>query len=167
MHELISPTFNLTVLIAVLAYYLRAPLRNYVTTRHTTVREDLARSSELLRAAREKNTEFSAKLAAVDAEVRAHREQLAQDAQAAKQRIVAGAARMAALVVADARAAAEGLYADLKRELYEELGARTVERAAQILRERLTRDDRARIREEFSAQVAPLVSSLAEKGVAQ
>jgi F0F1-type ATP synthase membrane subunit b/b' len=153
VHELISPTFNLAVLIGVLAYYLRQPLRDYVSTRHSTVRDELVKAGELLKSARERHGEFSAKLSAVDAEIEALRKQLGQDAQATRQRIVADAGRLASLVVADARTAAEGLYADLRSELYEELGIRTVERAANILRERLTGDDRARIREEFSSQV--------------
>jgi F0F1-type ATP synthase membrane subunit b/b' len=153
VHELISPTFNLAVLVAVLIYYTRQPIRDFVANRHNTVRDELARVSELLKNAREKNADFSAKLSAIEAEVAAFRDQLAQDAQAAKHRIIADSGRLAALVIVDARSAAEGLYADLRSELYAELGAKTVERAAAILLKRLTGEDRARIREEFSSQV--------------
>ncbi|MDR3607513.1 MAG: ATP synthase F0 subunit B [Oligoflexia bacterium] len=153
MHELISPTFNLAVLIAVLTYFLRQPIRDYVSGRHHTVRDELARVSELLKDAQEKNSEFSAKLSAIDAEIVAIRKQAVQDAEAMNQRIIANAVRLSAGTVADARLAAEGLYSDLKSELYHELGARVIDRAGSLLKERLTGDDRARIRKEFSSQV--------------
>ena len=153
MTELISPTFNLVVLIAILAYYLKGPIRDFVSNRHVTVRQELERVSELLRQANDQNIEFSAKLKAIDAELAAMREQVIQDAQAAKQRVIADAQKHSSTIVSDARAAAEGLYADLKGRLQSELGAHIIERAEKILRERLTDADRASIRKEFSNQM--------------
>jgi F-type H+-transporting ATPase subunit b len=151
--ELISPTFNLTVLILVLVYYLRKPVREYVSQRHHGVRQELERVSVLLRQANEQNIELTAKLSAIDVELTSLREQAMQDAEAARQRIAAETKRLSATTLSDARAAADALYADLKSQLYGEFGARILDRAERILKERLTGDDRARIRQEFSNQV--------------
>jgi F0F1-type ATP synthase membrane subunit b/b' len=151
--ELISPTFNLTVLILVLVYYLRQPLREFVSQRHHTVRQELERVSVLLRQANEQNVEFTAKLSAIDVELSSLREQVMQDAEVARQRIAVETQKLSATIIADARAAAEALYVDLKTQLYSELGMHILERAERILKERLTGDDRTRIRQEFTKQV--------------
>jgi hypothetical protein len=55
--------------------------------------------------------------------------------------------------VTDAKTSANALYSDLRGQLYADLSAEVLERAEGILRERLTGDDRVRIRKEFSNQL--------------
>jgi F0F1-type ATP synthase membrane subunit b/b' len=153
MSELFAPTVNLLILIGILAYYLRAPMKQSIRDRHTGLRDELARVRDLLRQSQEQYQEFSSKLKAIDAETSALRQQAVQDAQATKQRILADAQRLSMNVAADARRAADSLYVELKGQLSSEIGGKVLERAEQILRERLTGDDRARIRKEFSSQV--------------
>jgi hypothetical protein len=76
-----------------------------------------------------------------------------QDANAMKSRIVAEAQKLSGNVIEDAKHASAVLYTEFKSSLYSELGARVLDRAEIILKERLTGDDRARIRKEFSTQV--------------
>jgi F0F1-type ATP synthase membrane subunit b/b' len=153
MSELFAPTVNLLILIGILAYYLRAPMKQSIRDRHAGLRDELARVRDLLRQSQEQYQEFSSKLKAIDAETTALRQQAIQDAQAAKQRLLADAQRLSMNVATDARRAADSLYVELKGQLSSEIGNRVLERAEQILRERLTGDDRARIRKEFSSQV--------------
>lgn len=153
MSELFAPTFNLVVLLGLLFYYLRDPIRTAVRIRHETLRDELTKVRETLVQAQNQHEEFSAKLKAIDVEIAAHRNQLLQDAQAAKQRIIADAQRLSGNIATDARRAAEALYAELKGSLYADAGRSVLDRAEAILRDRLTGDDRARIRKEFSTQV--------------
>jgi F0F1-type ATP synthase membrane subunit b/b' len=153
MQTLIAPFINLLILVGVLVFYLREPLKVFAETRHHTIREDLESVRNQLRAAQEKHAEFSAKLRAVDAEVNGIKSQMVQDAQAMKSRIVAEAQKLSGNVIEDARHASAVLYTEFKSSLYSELGSRVLDRAEAILKERLTGDDRARIRKEFSSQV--------------
>lgn len=153
MQSLIAPTFNLLVLLGFLAYYLRAPMIEFAKTRSVSVRGELEHVREELRVAQEKHSEFSSKLKAMDAEVSALKAQALQDAQGMKSRLSAEAQRAAANTVSDARSAAVVLYTEFKDQLYAELGGRVLDRAEAILNERLTGDDRARIRKEFATQV--------------
>jgi F-type H+-transporting ATPase subunit b len=141
------------LLVTVLAVKLRAPVSAYVNDRHVSLREELQRVRGLLVSAQRKYDEFSGKLKAMDAEILSLREQAKQDASAAKVRVVAEAQRLSATVIHDARVSAQGLYSQLKSELFSEVGLKVVDRAEKLLRERLTGDDRARIRKEFSSQV--------------
>jgi F0F1-type ATP synthase membrane subunit b/b' len=153
MNELILPFINLLILIGVLAYYLRAPLRAFVLERHTTLRDELRRVRDLLANAKARYDEFTAKLKAMEAEIQSLRDQARQDAATAKSKILAEAQALSATIVSDARRSAQGLYGQLKSELFVQAGQRVLDRAEELLRERLTGDDRARIRHEFSAQV--------------
>jgi F-type H+-transporting ATPase subunit b len=153
MSELIAPFINLLILVGILVYYTRHPIKKSVQDRHTGLRDELTRVRDLLRQAQEQYNEFSSKLKAIEAETTALRQQAIQDAEAAKQRIVNDAQRMSMGISSDARKAAESLYGELKTQLASEIGGRVLERAEAILRDRLTGDDRARIRKEFSTQV--------------
>jgi F-type H+-transporting ATPase subunit b len=153
METLVAPSINLLILVGALAYYLRAPLKQFVKTRHSSLRDELATVREELRQAQARYEQFAAKLKSLGNEVAELKEQSRQDAQAMKARIVSEAQRLSASTVSDARASATGLYADVKSELYAELGGRVLDRAEALLRERLTGDDRARIRQEFSHQL--------------
>ena len=75
------------------------------------------------------------------------------DSTAMKQRIIAEARRVANSVISDAKNSAEGLFSELKGQLYSELSLKVLDRAEFLLRERLTGADRARIRQEFSVQM--------------
>ena len=81
------------------------------------------------------------------------KEQARQDAQGAKQRIASESQKLSATIVSDARTTAQNFYAELKAQLLQELGARVLDRTEAVLRERLTGDDKVRIRQEFSVQV--------------
>lgn len=153
MHFPWSSLFNLVVLVGILAYYLRGPLKAFVRSRHDYLRDEVARVEAQLKLARERHDEFSAKLKAIDAEVQAIHDQIRQDAEAMKVRVTTEARRLAQTIVADSRSSAESLYSDLRKQLRIELAERVVVRAESILRDRLTGDDRARIRNEFSQQL--------------
>jgi F0F1-type ATP synthase membrane subunit b/b' len=156
MEHLIAPLVNLTILIGLLVYYLREPLRVFVDKRHHMIRDELGAVRNLLRGAQEKNEEFSSKLRAVDAEIAGIKAQMLQDAQNMKSKIVAEAQKLSGNVIQDAKQSSDILYAEFKDEVLAELGGRVIGRAEVLLRDRLTGDDRARIRKEFSTQVETL-----------
>ena len=153
MHELIAPTFNVTVLVVVLVYLLREPMKVFVSQRHSSLKDELERVAAQLSEAHDKYNEFSAKLKAIDAEIAALNSQMRQDAESMKTRILSDVRRVADMIVVDAKTASETLFNDLKNQLRSELSVQVLDRAESILTARLTGDDRARIRREFSKQV--------------
>lgn len=153
MQTLIAPLINLVILVAVLVYYCRHPLREFVRQRHHTLRDQILNVRKELGSAQEKYEEFSAKLKTIDSEIAVLREQARQDAQGAKQRAASEAQRFSANVVSDARATSAQLYDDLKEQLYQELSVRALMRAEAILNGRLTGDDKVRLRQEFSMEL--------------
>ena len=67
--------------------------------------------------------------------------------------IIEEARKQSARISQDSLAAANGLLGELRSQLYSELSNKVLDRAERLLRERLTGDDHARIRQEFSQQV--------------
>jgi F-type H+-transporting ATPase subunit b len=146
-------TINTIVLLFILVRFTKAPLRAFVTDRHTSLRDELTAVSGKLKQSKERFEEFSAKLKAIEAEVTALRNQARQDAESMKVRTLADAKRLSETIVTDARAAAQGLYSDLRAQLRTDLAEKVLDRAERLLRERLTGEEKVRIRREFSKQV--------------
>jgi F-type H+-transporting ATPase subunit b len=153
MSTLLAPALNLGILLFIIFYYTRKPFMEFVRNRSTSLRDDLQRVADQLKQAQQKYEEFSAKLKAMDAEVRSLRDQAKQDGEAMRLRLLADARKLSTVIADDARTAADALYEDFRAQLRSDFATRVLERAEKLLRERLTGDDRARIRQDFSRQV--------------
>ena len=153
MEHLLAPAFNLGLLLVFLFVKLKVPFKTFVGARHTEMRDELARVRSLLKRANEQHEEYAAKLKAIDGELVMLREQTRRDAQAAKQKLLADAQTLSATVVADARSSALGLFDDLRTQLRAEVGGLVLARAETLMRDRLTSEDKTRIRREFSRQM--------------
>ncbi len=150
METLIAPAVNLLALLGVLAFYLRKPLSQFVVARHHSIREELDRARRALMDAQNRNDDLSARMKALDSEIELLRVQSQEDAEKTKMSILSQASVLSGLVLSDCQAAARAAQADFKQELRQELATRALLRAESRLRDRLTGEDQARIRREFS-----------------
>ncbi|MBY0469848.1 ATP synthase F0 subunit B [bacterium] len=157
MITLLIPALNLFALLAILFFYTRKPIVEFVKTRHSTVQTDLEQVTQQLHQAQEQFEEFSSKLKAIDAEVASMREQAKQDAETMKGRIVSDAKKLSGVILSDAKSTAEAVITDLKSELIREYAIKVLDKAEITLKERLTGDEKKRIQQEFSKQVGGLV----------
>ena len=153
MTALIAPTVNFVFLVVLLVVYCRKPLREFVAARHRTTRDELHRVAEQLRKAQEQYDEFSAKLAAMQAEITQLREQSRQDAEAMKLKITLEGKRVAESVRAGARVSAATMLDDLRSQITRELSARVLSRAEAIVAEQLKDSDRERLRKDFAREL--------------
>ncbi len=153
MSTLVLPFLNLALLLGFLGWKLKGPAKEFISGRHVTLRDELQNVRKKLADAKFKLEEAGARLKAVEAEKSQLREELRAQAKQSRTRIVTEAQRLAQQIVSDAHASAQSLAADFKGSLVEEMGQKILDRAEVFLRERVTRDDRMRIRQEFSRQV--------------
>jgi F0F1-type ATP synthase membrane subunit b/b' len=153
MKALLFSFINLGILVALLVWKTKKPLLTYVAQRAEDIRSDVETVSELLHKAKIQNEEFSAKLKAIDAEVVALRKAARSEAEQSKKRLIEDARRLAGVIVSDARRAADAAGTDMRNQLRMELANKVVQTAEAKIREKLTGDDRARMRREFSRQV--------------
>lgn len=153
MNTLVAPFINFLILIGLLIYFLREPLHTFVSQRFETIRDTVKKVRDMLTQAQDQYDEFSAKLKAIDVEVAALHEQAKQGAHAAQTRVVQEAQRMSQLILADAKVSVENIFSDLRADLRIKLATQILERVEELVKDRLTGDDRAKIRQEFSIHV--------------
>lgn len=153
MNTFYISVFNFTILVVLLVVKLKQPARDFLKSRHENIEHEIKSVHEQLVQAQKMFDEFNSKLQSIDQEVRDLREQSKQDIVGLKNRIQAETERLSKLIVSDASQAATSLYGELRNELFSELSSKVLSRAEQLLRERLTGDDRVRIRQEFSMQL--------------
>jgi F0F1-type ATP synthase membrane subunit b/b' len=153
MNHLIAPSVNLALLIGILVFKLRIPMRNFVFQRHQSIAREIELVSGKLLQARQKYEELNRKLNSIEVEIRTLRAEITQDAATARDRIVSEANRLASEVGRDSKQSVSGLYSELRILLYREFSGRVLDHSESLLRERLTDEDRKRIRREFSTQM--------------
>ncbi len=153
MKSLLFSYFNFLLLLVILTWKARPPLRQFLVERRDRIRTDIEAVSQLLSRAKLQKEEFAAKLKAVDAEASALRQSARSEAEQLRQKVVANSKLLAARIVDDSYKAAVAAGADLRVELRAEMAQRIVRRAEDQIQESLTGDARARIRQEFSQQV--------------
>jgi len=124
-----------------------------IQERHDVFRTNLHRAQEELAKAREQLDEYSAKLKAVEAEIRATQELFKEQAEKEKKEIIQKAEKNIESLLRDAKESASGLYGQLKKDLLVELGATVIQNAEDRLKKELTQDDHSKIRKDFSYRV--------------
>lgn len=153
MNTLILPSINLLILLAVLFYFLRQPIKDFVKARHHSVATELQKSQGMLRESKIKYDEFVTRLSSVDSEIESLRMTSRQDALEMKARILAQAQKLSVNIQSDAKNAAMTLRNELKSELSKELGEAVLSRAAKIISTKLSSADHSKIRNDFARQV--------------
>ncbi len=153
MAKILPSFFNLAVLVGILFYYLKKPLRDWVFQRHHSTKKELEDVANLLKQAQKDTQDLQIKLRTLDQEVAALHEQYRSDAIEASARVLKEAQQLSSRIVADSSTAAQAMISDLRQQMLTEIGNRVLDRAETLLRDKLTRDDRVRIRQEFSQQM--------------
>ena len=153
MQTLIAPFINLIALLAILGFYLRKPLADLVVSRHVSLRDGLLGAREALRAAQESVSSLSERIKGMDAELAALRAQAREDGEKIRNSILVSAKSLSAAILADARSSAASAQSEFRASLRRELAGMALSRAEVRLRDRLTGEDHARIRREFSTLV--------------
>ena len=140
---------NLAVLLAVLIYLLREPIRDFLATRRRDIEQNLERAAAVLREAEERLAEWKRRMARLDTEIAEIRRLAEERAQAERQRILADAAAAAARIRRDGAAAVEQEERRARDALRKEAADLAIELAGELLRQQVTEADRARLAEEF------------------
>ncbi len=140
---------NLAVLLAVLIYFLREPIRGFFATRRRDIEQNLERAAAVLREAEERLAEWKRRMARLDTEIAEIRRLAEERAQAERQRILADAAAAAARIQRDCAAAVQQEERRARDALRKEAADLAIELAGELLRQQVTEADRTRLAEEF------------------
>ena len=144
---------NLALLVGVLVWFGRTPVRQFFTDRRHRVRQDLESSARLLAEAEARLAEWRGKLASLDAEIGAAHETSRRLAEAERERILAEARASAERIRRDAGTAVDQEVRRARAALRAEASDLAVELAERILRDELTGADRERLVAEFVERI--------------
>jgi F-type H+-transporting ATPase subunit b len=144
---------NLALLLGVLVWFGRTPVRQYFGERRHRVREDLERSERLLAEAETQLAAWRAKLARLDAEIGEAHEASRRLAEAECERILSEARASAERIRRDATTAVDQEMRRVRAALRAEASDLALEIAEGILREELGAADRERLVAEFVERI--------------
>lgn len=150
---LIYPFINFAILVGALFYFLKTPVKSFVTSRHTDFKSELDRVQKKLAEAQKQYQECAQRLSTMDAEVANLVQQIRTEAEAAKVKIITEAKRMAGEIVIDSKRSGESMMVEFKEKIRTELAEQVVSRAETLLKSRMTNDVREQLRKDFSRQV--------------
>lgn len=144
---------NTALLLGVLYYVGRKPVRNYLAERRDTVRNQIETSEKLLKDAEGRLAEWTRRAESLDAEVAAIRESARKAAEQEAAAIVADAEATARRIRENAAGAAESELRRARESLRREAAELAVGMAERLLREQVTDADRDRLVDEFVERV--------------
>jgi F-type H+-transporting ATPase subunit b len=141
--DLVWPAINLALLLGVLVYFARKPIRAFFGDRSARIRDDLDAASRALAAAEARHAEWQRKVADLDSELAAIRRTASERADAERRHIVADAQRSAERIRDDARVAIDQELRRARANLRDEAADLA------LLSARVTDGDRSRLVDEF------------------
>ena len=150
----ILKTANMLLFIGVLAYFVGGPVKKAFAERTAAIRAASVEAAERREKADRMAGDIQARLAAIEAEVRAIHERAATEGERQKRELVAAAEVESQKMLATARNEVENRLKHARTELTEFAGQLASERAEAILRETITEQDQKNLFQESLREVA-------------
>lgn len=150
---LFYPMLNLALLIAVLIYFARQPIKDFFAGRRDEIEGALKAAAELRAEAESRYAQWQRKLADLDADLDQIRSQSRDRAETEREQILADAEATAERIRNDARAAVEMEVRSAREALREEAADLAIELAARRLDAEVNDGDRERLLDEFIERV--------------
>jgi F0F1-type ATP synthase membrane subunit b/b' len=144
---------NLGIFTAIIYKTGKKPFLDFVSTRSKTLHEQIQDAKSQLDVAHTQYSEFKAKLDSIESEVSALRAQNTQDVAGVSTKIREAASQQASQIVAEARLSRDAALIAAKRRIALDVGQQIIERAETLIQSRITGDEKARIRRDFSNQL--------------
>ncbi|HOD75940.1 MAG: ATP synthase F0 subunit B [Syntrophorhabdaceae bacterium] len=147
--SLVLKFFNFFVLVGLLVYFVGKPLKAYLSKRHDTVKTRLEETEKVLKDAQAIRAQYQERLDKLDGEIEVFKKQTMQEAEAEKKKIIEEAHAFAERIREQARLTAEQENKDMARRIKEEISRLTMEKAEQLITEKITQSDHDKLVEEF------------------
>ena len=151
--EFYLTALNLLILLGVLFYVGRKPIREFFSQRRVQIQDELSAAANERDEAEARYTQWQRRLLDLDAELEQLRSQARQRAETDRDRILADATAAAERVRRDASAAIEQETRRARAELREEASDLAVELAGEMLRGQVSELDRLRLIDEFIEKI--------------
>lgn len=156
LKDFLYRVFNFSITVGVLVYFVARPLKKALSGRREGIEKALREAQETAAAAEAKFSEYDAKLSRAEEEIATLKATLQAEAVAEKERLVAQARAAAEQIRQEAGKTAESEVARARLLLQQEAAGLAVELATDLLKKNFTREDQARLVEEYKIKVGEL-----------
>jgi ATP synthase F0 subunit b len=147
------PIANFVIFIGVLYYFFNKPLKDYLATRHSTIRKDLDEARSMSATAEAQLLSVDQKLKALPGEIDALRQRGAEEIKAEEQRIAAQAAADRERMLEQTRREIDLQVRLAKKEILEHAADLSVQLATDRIRKEVTPADQDRLVDRYLQQV--------------
>jgi F-type H+-transporting ATPase subunit b len=154
MQSFVWPAVNLVILVAVLVYFARKPLRAYFDKRRGDISDELRSSADELATAESTYAKWQRRMIDLEGELDEIRATSRQRAEAERERIIGEARATAERIQRDATTAIDLELRRAREALREEAAQLAIELAGERLSREVTDADRDRLVDEFIGLIA-------------
>lgn len=147
---------NFSIVVAILVYFLKKPIRNALSGRRDDIEKALAEAKKAKEEAEAKFAEYDKKLAQATEEIATISASIRKEAEMEKQKIIDNAREQAAKIEHDAEKAAALEVAKARLSLQQEAVQLAVGVAEDLLKKNFTKDDDSRLIDEYMQKVGEL-----------
>jgi F-type H+-transporting ATPase subunit b len=144
---------NMLLFIGVLLYLIGKPVRSALAERTASIQRAAQEARERREKADRVASDIQARLASLEEELRNIRDRAEQEGERQKRELIAAADAEATRILQNARAEVDSRLKNARSELTEYAGQLASERAGQLLRERITPQDQAKLFKDSLDQV--------------
>ncbi|MEA2162468.1 MAG: F-type H+-transporting ATPase subunit b [Thermoanaerobaculia bacterium] len=144
---------NMLLFFGVLAYLIGGPIKNALANRRVQIQADAEEARARRTKADQLAGDIQARLTQIEADVRGIQERAQSEGERQKRELIAAAEAEAQKILQSARNEVENRLKHARHELTEYAGELATQRAEQILREKVTDQDRSRLFEESVREV--------------
>jgi F-type H+-transporting ATPase subunit b len=147
--EVIFPTLNFLIYLAILVKFALPPVRSFLKNRRDEVVATMTQASAKKAAAQALVNEYKAKLATLDQQVRSLQAILRDEGERDKAKLLGEANAMAAKIKADASILADQEVKMARQKIREDMAIQAEATARALLQRNLSADDQNRLADEF------------------
>ena len=151
--QTVAKIVNFAILGGVLFYFLRTPIRTYLASRATTIRQDLVTAAEMRSAATAQLAEIEKKMRALPAELDALKARGAEDLKAEQARMAEAAAAERERLIAQTRREIQARLRMARRQLTDHAATLAVQIAEERIKRTITPEDQLRLVDRYAAQL--------------
>jgi F-type H+-transporting ATPase subunit b len=151
--NLIWHLINLALVIGVLGYFARGPIRSFMATRRSDIESSIESARRELADAEQRLAECNQRIASLDREIEGIRDTVRAQAENERERLLADARSVAERIRRDAQLAVEQEARSARAALRDEAAEMAVRLAGDLLKRQVTDTDRSRLVDEFVERV--------------
>lgn len=156
LKDFLYRVLNFALVVALLVYFLRKPMKKGLAGRTEEIEKALAEAKKAKEEAEAKFAEYDRKLTEATDEIAEISAAIQREGEQEKQKIIANAKEMAIKIEKDAEKAAELEVAKARQELQQQAAELAVSLAEDLLQKNFTKDDDARLIDEYMKKVGEL-----------